>query len=67
MAEKTVGTVQVKITAEDHRAIQAMIEDSPFARDVLLRLALRIGIQNIRKDPSVLMPFLAKKNPPPAV
>ena len=65
MAEKIVGTIQVKITADDHRDIQAMIEDSPFSREVLLRLALRIGIENIRKDPTVLMPYLAKKNPPP--
>ena len=62
MPEDIVANVQVPVTAQDQQEIASMIEDSPFPRPVLLKLALRIGIVEIRKDPTVLMAFLAKKS-----
>ena len=61
MADQIVGTVQVQITTEDQAEIQSMTEDSPFPESVLLKLALRIGIVEIRKDPTILMKYVAKQ------
>ena len=61
MPEKHVGNVSVPITEEDRKAIADVLESSPFKQDILLKLALRIGLERIAKDPTVLMPFLAKK------
>ncbi len=61
MSEDIVANVQVPVTAQDQVEIASMTEDSPFPQQVLLKLALRIGIAEIRKDPTVLMAFLAKK------
>ncbi len=60
MAEQIVKKVSVPLTAEDAGTLQEMCEDSPFPESILLKLALRIGLQAIRKDPTVLMPFVAK-------
>lgn len=61
MAEKHVGNVSVPITEQDRQAIADVLESSPFKQDIMLKLALRIGLDAIAKDPTVLMPFLAKK------
>ena len=61
MAEKHIGNVKVPITAEDKQAIADVLDSSPFPQDVLLKLALRIGLKAIAKDPTILMPYLAKK------
>ena len=63
MAEKNVGNVKVPITEDDKQAIADVLNSSPFSQDILLKLALRIGLKEIAKDPSVLMPYLAKKAP----
>lgn len=62
MAGQHIGTVQVPITAEDKQRIADVLEVCPFGQDTLLKLALRIGLETIKKDPSVLLPYLAKKN-----
>lgn len=63
MAEQHIGTVAVPITAQDKQTIADILESSPFKQDVLLKLALRIGLKAIAKDPTILMPYLAKKGP----
>ena len=58
----TSKIIQVPITPVEERLVTEIIEDSPFPRNQILRLALRIGLETIRKDPTVLMPFLTKNN-----
>ncbi len=60
MAEQIVKKVSVPLTADDANTLKGMCEDSPFPESILLKLALRIGLQTIKKDPTVLMPFVAK-------
>ena len=60
MAEQIVKKVSVPLTADDAAILKGMCEDSPFPESILLKLALRIGLQTIKKDPTVLMPFVAK-------
>lgn len=62
--EQIVRKVSVPISADDDAVLKDMAEESPFPEAILVKLALRIGIQAIKKDPSVLMPFVAKQNPP---
>ncbi|RMG17183.1 MAG: hypothetical protein D6731_04525 [Planctomycetota bacterium] len=64
MADKIVGKVDVELSAEDQELLLSLLEDSPFPKNLLLRLALRIGMKEIRKDPAVLLPYVAKPNPP---
>jgi len=53
--------VPVPITPADKELIEDILESSPFKQDVLLQLALRIGLKAIQEDPTILMPYLAKK------
>jgi hypothetical protein len=62
MAEHIINTVEVELTNEDANHIRSMVEDSPFPKNVLLKLALRIGIQEIKRDPAILMKYVAKKS-----
>ena len=64
MSEKSVGNVLVAVTAEDKQLIADIMEGSPFPKEVLLKLALRIGLKGIQSDPTILMPYLAKKDGP---
>ena len=66
MADKIIAAVKVPITEADKQLIASVLESSPFPQDTLLKLAMRIGLKNIQDDPTVLMPYLAKKEPPPA-
>ncbi|MBL4846544.1 MAG: hypothetical protein JKY65_13540 [Planctomycetes bacterium] len=61
MADSHIGTVSVPITQPDKDQIADVLESCPFPQDTLLKLALRIGLDTIKKDPSVLMPYIAKK------
>lgn len=54
------------LTPEDRKALDDLIEDSPFPEQVLLRIALRIGMTAIRKDPKVVLTFLAKEGKKPS-
>lgn len=54
------------LTPEDRKAIDDLVEDSPFPEQVLLRLALRIGMMAIRKDPKIVLTFLAKEGKKPS-
>lgn len=56
--------VSVPITPEDKQKIADVLDSSPFPQDTLLKLALRIGLGEIAKDPTILMPYLAKQQPP---
>ena len=58
--EQIIKTVEVQITNDDANQIRSMVEDSPFPESVLLKLALRVGIAEIRKDPTILMKYVAK-------
>lgn len=60
MADKHIGNVKVPITAEDKQRIADVLESSPFPQQVILKLAMRIGLDQIKKDPTVLMPYVAK-------
>lgn len=64
MPEQHIGKVSVPITAEDKQRIADVLESSPFPQELILKLAVRIGLDMIKKDPSILMPYVAKKAPP---
>lgn len=53
----------IKVTAEDQGVIEELLESSPFEQAALLRVALRIGLETIKRNPMVLMKFLGKKAP----
>lgn len=50
---------------DDRKALDDLVEDSPFPEQVLLRMALRIGMMAIRKDPKIVLSFLAKEGKKP--
>ena len=56
--------VSVPISPEDKQRIADVLDSSPFPQDTLLKLAMRIGLKAIEADPTILMPYLAKQNPP---
>lgn len=62
MADQHIGSVKVPITAEDKERIADVLDSSPFPQDTILKLALRIGLDAIKKNPAVLMPYVAKKS-----
>lgn len=64
MAEQHIGKVSVPITAEDKQRIADVLESSPFPQEVILKLAVRIGLDMIKKDPTILLPYVSKKGPP---
>ncbi len=64
MSDKPIAKVSVPITEADKQAIADVLDSSPFKQDTLLMLALRVGLREISKDPTILMPYLAKKSPP---
>lgn len=51
----------VEMRPEEVEILEELMQASPFGEKVLLRIALRIGLETIRKDPTVLMPYLSKK------
>ena len=66
MSQSDAGpTVTVQITKEDAQLLEDLVDGSPFPQGVLLRLALRIGMTAIQKQPNVLMQFLAKEGKKP--
>ena len=64
MTDIAKDSIQVPLSAEDRERVEEILESSPFTQALLLQLALRIGLQEIQRDPTVLMPFLAKKEAP---
>lgn len=50
----------VELSKEDLEILDGLMQASPFNEAVFTRVALRIGLDAIRKDPTVLMPFLSK-------
>jgi hypothetical protein len=58
-------SVTIQVTAEDKQVLEDLVDGSPFPEQVLLRLALRIGMTAIRKEPKVLLSFLAKEGKKP--
>jgi hypothetical protein len=60
MADKIIGKVSVPITDADKTRIAEVLESSPFPQDMILKLAMRIGLDEIKKDPSVLLPYVSK-------
>jgi hypothetical protein len=66
MSESDGGTsVTVQLTKEDAALLEDLVDGSPFPQAVLLRLALRIGMTAIQKQPNVLMQFLSKEGKKP--
>jgi hypothetical protein len=55
--------VTVEMTAEDQSLLEDLVEGSPFPEQVLLRIALKIGMMTIQRDPKVLLRFIGKKGP----
>ncbi|MEZ6187904.1 MAG: hypothetical protein R3F62_23205 [Planctomycetota bacterium] len=51
----------VELRPEEEQILEELMQASPFGEKVLLRIAVRIGLETIKKDPTVLMPFLSKK------
>jgi hypothetical protein len=58
-------SVTVQLTKEDAQLLEDLVDGSPFPQSVLLRLALRIGMTAIQKQPNVLLQFLAKEGKKP--
>lgn len=58
-------SVTVTLTKEDAQLLEDLVDGSPFPQSVLLRLALRIGMTAIQKQPNVLLQFLAKEGKKP--
>lgn len=54
-------SVKVPVTAEDLKVLEDLVDGSPFSQDAILRVALRIGMMAIQKNPNVILPFLGKK------
>lgn len=65
MGDPTEHSVTIQVTAEDKQVLEDLVDGSPFPEQVLLRLALRIGMTAIRKEPKVLLSFLAKEGKKP--
>jgi hypothetical protein len=61
MAEDATNIVQVHLTKEDKAILDDLLDGSPFPEKILLRVAMRIGFNVIRKDPKVMLSFLPKK------
>ncbi len=59
---KPAAQYTISVTAADQKLIEELEEGSPFTQAILLRVALRVGLSAIRKDPTVLMPFLNKQS-----
>lgn len=54
-------SVKVPVTTEDLKVLEDLVDGSPFSQDAILRVALRIGMMAIQKNPNVILPFLGKK------
>lgn len=54
-------SVKVPVTSEDLKVLEDLVDGSPFSQDAILRVALRIGMMAIQKNPNVILPFLGKK------
>lgn len=54
-------SVKVPVTNEDLKVLEDLVDGSPFSQDAILRVALRIGMMAIQKNPNVILPFLGKK------
>ena len=65
MGDPAEHSVTIQVTAEDKQELEDLVDGSPFPEQVLLRLALRIGMTAIRKEPKVLLSFLAKEGKKP--
>lgn len=53
----------IKVTGEDQDVIEEILEAAPFSQGAILRVALRIGLEGIKRNPTILMRFLGKKGP----
>jgi hypothetical protein len=58
-------SVTIQVTAQDKAELEDLVDGSPFPEQTLLRLALRIGMTAIRKEPKVLLSFMAKESKKP--
>jgi hypothetical protein len=47
-------------SAADKAMIDDLMEGSPFKQDMLLAIALRIGLKAIKQDPTILLPYVSK-------
>ncbi len=61
MSDEATQPVTVELTKDDRETIDDLVDGSPFNEQALLRAALRIGIQVIKRDPTILMKYLGKK------
>jgi len=61
MSERKAKNYLIEATVEENDLVDELTENSPFQRKTLLRIALRIGLEAIKKDPSILMPYISKK------
>ena len=52
--------VTIQTTSDDVDLIEDLMEGSPFKRDMLLSIALRIGLKAIKQDPTILLPYVSK-------
>lgn len=53
--------VTIQTTQADLAMIEDLMEGSPFKQDVLLSIALRIGLKAIKQDPTILLPYVSKQ------
>mgnify|MGYP000110481407 CR=1 FL=1 len=65
MGESAEHSVTIQVTAADKQELEDLVDGSPFPEQTLLRLALRIGMTAIRKEPKVLLSFMAKESKKP--
>lgn len=55
-------SVTIQTTQDDKALIEDLMEGSPFKQDMLLSIALRIGLKAIKQDPTILLPYVSKSS-----
>lgn len=53
-------TISLDVTAADQALIKELMEGSPFKQQMLLSIAMRIGLKAIKQDPTILLPYVSK-------
>ena len=55
-------SVTIQTTQDDKALIEDLMEGSPFKQEMLLSIALRIGLKAIKQDPTILLPYVSKSS-----
>ena len=53
-------SVTIQTSNDDQALIEDLMEGSPFKQEMLLTIALRIGLKAIKQDPTILLPYVSK-------